>query len=168
MLAGIEAVTVNFKNVEKMKKAHETKSTGFNSIPERAAPPKSKELALSKSAPASRVTRESDRSREDLGIGTSKLKAIGSERDKKPGVIESRSKSRKEKEVDDEDSDGLHIVGAPKHNKRRKDFTVIEELVAGPIDHRPIRGDPLFDTLEPNSGIRLRFVTLSFCCQGHC
>ncbi|KAK4049995.1 hypothetical protein OIV83_003819 [Microbotryomycetes sp. JL201] len=52
--------------------------------------------------------------------------------------------------------DDLDVVGAPVGGqKRRKDGTVVESLQVGPFDHVPPKNDPDFETIEPNSGIRL-------------
>ncbi|KAG6844234.1 hypothetical protein H0H87_008647 [Tephrocybe sp. NHM501043] len=45
--------------------------------------------------------------------------------------------------------------------KRDERLGLIEELEPGPFDHTPPAGDPNFDTLEPNSGIRLSGRTVS-------
>ncbi|KAG5726038.1 hypothetical protein E4T56_gene1259 [Termitomyces sp. T112] len=45
--------------------------------------------------------------------------------------------------------------------KRDDHLALIEELEPGPIDHTPPTDDPNFDKLEPNSGIRLSFRTVS-------
>ncbi|KII90124.1 hypothetical protein PLICRDRAFT_159473 [Plicaturopsis crispa FD-325 SS-3] len=42
--------------------------------------------------------------------------------------------------------------GAPKRDDR---LALIEELEIGPYEHKPLIDDPTFETLEPNSGIRL-------------
>jgi minichromosome maintenance protein 10 len=47
---------------------------------------------------------------------------------------------------------------APKRDDR---LALVEELEPGPIEHNPPPGDPMFETLEPYSGIRLSYV-LSF------
>ena len=45
-----------------------------------------------------------------------------------------------------------------KETKTDDRLAVIEELVPGPADHKPIEGDPEFETVEPNSGIRLKYI----------
>lgn len=82
-----------------------------------------------------------------------------------PKAAPERAGSKRISNVDeleeDDDSDGLDVLDGPtKPRSRRKDGTVIERVEQGPIDHPPIPGDPTFDTIEPNSGIRLRFVAL--------
>ncbi|GAA5982537.1 hypothetical protein JCM5350_006106 [Sporobolomyces pararoseus] len=62
---------------------------------------------------------------------------------------------------DDEDDDGLEITDGPsreqeKRRRRNKDSTVIEDLEMGPIDFVPPKHDPNFNSIEPNSGIKLR------------
>ncbi|KAK4051481.1 hypothetical protein OIO90_004695 [Microbotryomycetes sp. JL221] len=55
-----------------------------------------------------------------------------------------------------EDEDELDIIGAPpEESRRRKDGTLVERLVLGPIEFEPPADDPNFDKYEPNSGIRL-------------
>ena len=80
-----------------------------------------------------------------------------------PKAAPERAASKRISNVDeveeDDDSDGLDVVDGPtKPRTRRRDGTVIERVEQGPIDHPPIPGDPTFDTIEPNSGIRLRFA----------
>lgn len=72
------------------------------------------------------------------------------------------STSRKtiEEQDEDDDEDGLDIEDAPGPDKRNHDLTLKEELVQGPVYHKAIPGDPNFETVEPNSGIRLRYVLL--------
>lgn len=60
-------------------------------------------------------------------------------------------------EENDDDEDGLQITEKPKRT-RHKDGTTIERLAMGPIHHRPLENDPGFETIEPNSGIRLKSV----------
>ena len=43
--------------------------------------------------------------------------------------------------------------------KRYGKLTIVEDLVLGPVDHKPPFDDPRFEKLEPNSGIRLSYVT---------
>ena len=38
-------------------------------------------------------------------------------------------------------------------------LAIIEQLEVGPIDHKPPPDDPHFERLEPNSGIRLSYVS---------
>ena len=38
-------------------------------------------------------------------------------------------------------------------------LAIVEDLVPGPADHKPPFDDPRFEKLEPNSGIRLSYVT---------
>ncbi|KAF5385678.1 hypothetical protein D9757_005513 [Collybiopsis confluens] len=45
--------------------------------------------------------------------------------------------------------------------KRDEDLTIIESLSLGPAEHKPQFDDPHFERIEPNSGIRLKFGTLS-------
>lgn len=69
----------------------------------------------------------------------------------------SRQRIEEVKEEDDDDEDELDILDGPVGpNKRNKDGTIRVELVQGPIEHKRIAGDPNFETIEPNSGIRLR------------
>ncbi|KAH8827204.1 hypothetical protein DL96DRAFT_1498714 [Flagelloscypha sp. PMI_526] len=52
----------------------------------------------------------------------------------------------------------------PQNSSRRtrdENLAVIEELLPGPYDHTPPVSDPLFTSLEPNSGIRLSSRSLS-------
>ncbi|GAA5960945.1 hypothetical protein JCM3765_007550 [Sporobolomyces pararoseus] len=61
----------------------------------------------------------------------------------------------------DSDDDGLEITDGPsreqeKKRRRNKDSTVIEDLEMGPIDFVPPKHDPNFNTIEPNSGIKLK------------
>ena len=42
---------------------------------------------------------------------------------------------------------------------RDENLAIIEELEPGPAEHRPIIDDPNFERLEPNSGIRLKYVS---------
>lgn len=49
--------------------------------------------------------------------------------------------------------------GAPRRDDR---LALIEDLEPGPYEHKPPFDDPHFETVEPNSGIRLRYV--SFLC----
>ena len=37
-------------------------------------------------------------------------------------------------------------------------LAIVEDLVPGPVEHKPIDDDPNFDRIEPNSGIRLKCV----------
>lgn len=37
-------------------------------------------------------------------------------------------------------------------------LAIVEDLVLGPVDHKPPFDDPRFEKLEPNSGIRLSYV----------
>jgi hypothetical protein len=75
-----------------------------------------------------------------------------------------RDEDRSESDVDeddDDDDDGLDITDGPskierKKMRRNKDSTVIEDLEMGPIDFVPPKHDPEFETIEPNSGIKLR------------
>ncbi|KAK4702549.1 hypothetical protein P7C70_g3668, partial [Phenoliferia sp. Uapishka_3] len=66
--------------------------------------------------------------------------------------------ARDDEQDEDEDEDGLDIVGGPPKDaiKRRQDWTVIESIPVGPVNHKWNKNDPDFEQLEPNSGIRLR------------
>lgn len=66
-----------------------------------------------------------------------------------------------EKEVEEEDEDGLDILDAPKKEKsRNRDGTIVERIPLGPVEHVRIPSDPLFKKIEPNSGIALTYVSL--------
>ena len=42
--------------------------------------------------------------------------------------------------------------------KRDENLVIVEDLEMGPMDHNPPADDPLFERLEPNSGIHLLYV----------
>jgi minichromosome maintenance protein 10 len=44
--------------------------------------------------------------------------------------------------------------------KRDDRLALVEELEVGPVEHKPSFDDPLFEQVEPNSGIRLKCVFL--------
>ncbi|KIJ64274.1 hypothetical protein HYDPIDRAFT_154647 [Hydnomerulius pinastri MD-312] len=50
------------------------------------------------------------------------------------------------------------LAAAPQRDER---LAIVEELEMGPVDHKPPVDDPLFERLEPNSGIRLSSRSLS-------
>ncbi|KAF9221828.1 hypothetical protein BS17DRAFT_710455 [Gyrodon lividus] len=50
------------------------------------------------------------------------------------------------------------LVAVPQRDDR---LALVEELQIGPTDHTPSQDDPLFERLEPNSGIRLSSRSLS-------
>lgn len=58
--------------------------------------------------------------------------------------------------ADETDMDVFTESSAPKRDDR---LALIEDLEVGPADHKPPFDDPFFDHLEPNSGIRLKFVS---------
>ena len=41
-------------------------------------------------------------------------------------------------------------------------LAIVEELEPGPVEHKPLADDPQFQRLEPNSGIRLKYVSFPF------
>ena len=41
---------------------------------------------------------------------------------------------------------------------RDESLAIVEELTPGPAEHKPPPDDPNFEKVEPNSGIRLRYV----------
>jgi minichromosome maintenance protein 10 len=47
--------------------------------------------------------------------------------------------------------------------ERDENLVIVESLEMGPRDHKPLANDPKYDTLEPNSGIRLSYVLRSYC-----
>lgn len=51
---------------------------------------------------------------------------------------------------------------APEAAKRDERLTLIEDLEIGPTEHKPPFDDPIFERLEPNSGIRLSYVAHLF------
>lgn len=57
-----------------------------------------------------------------------------------------------------EEEDDLEIVDQPAKT-RNKDGTVIERIPMGPLQHKWRKSDPWFDEVEPNSGIRLKYVS---------
>jgi minichromosome maintenance protein 10 len=49
-------------------------------------------------------------------------------------------------------------INAPKRDER---LALVEDLEVGPVEHKPPFDDPLFEQFEPNSGIRLKCVSIS-------
>ena len=44
----------------------------------------------------------------------------------------------------------------PQRSARDNDLTLVHELEPGPRDFKPLEGDPTWEEIEPNSGIRLK------------
>ncbi|GAA5930678.1 Mcm10/DnaG-type zinc finger protein [Sporobolomyces koalae] len=82
---------------------------------------------------------------------------ITAQEDKPVPIRRQPSPTRNVSESDDDD-DELDITDGPTHRSksRNKDGTIIEELEMGPKDFVPPKNDPLFERIEPNSGIKLR------------
>ena len=79
---------------------------------------------------------------------SSAAKALDNEEDAMPDVDEEKEES---------DEDDLLVVGAlTKPPTRNRDGTLIEHVPLGPVQHRALAHDPDFNTIEPNSGIRLK------------
>jgi hypothetical protein len=150
--AGLQANARQSKEDVSRRKETKGRSTGFGegfevTKREREAREAAKEkeqqreILREKEAASLRTTRNRRHSNDD--VPTSRAKASP--------VQSSHSNS-------DEDAD-LDVVGGPPGGPtRRHDMTLIENLVPGPKSHAPISGDPLYNTLEPNSMIRLRYV----------
>lgn len=81
-------------------------------------------------------------------------------------TILKRQNDSEEEDVAGSDDDGLKIESSTngRPRERHEDGTIIEAIPLGPVDHPPIDGDPDFETIEPNSRIRLKYVSpLSLC-----
>lgn len=147
--AGLAANAKQSKEDVSRRKETKGRSTGFGELLEVAKREREAKEAVDKKE----QQRESQREKEAASARSTR------NRRPSPDVVPtSRAKSTASNSDDDEDAD-LDVVGGPPGGPtRRHDMTVIENLVPGPHSHAPISGDPLYDTLEPNSMIRLRYV----------
>lgn len=73
-------------------------------------------------------------------------------------VVESSLEENSISEIEEEEEeDELDVIDGPtKPKSRNRDGTIIERIPLGPIRHAQLKHDPLFNSIEPNSGIRLR------------
>lgn len=61
---------------------------------------------------------------------------------------------------DDDDADNAYqeIPYKPIGNERNDDLTLVHRIKPGPKHFKPLDSDPGFESVEPNSKIRLRWV----------
>ncbi|THH12507.1 hypothetical protein EW146_g7635 [Bondarzewia mesenterica] len=115
--------------------------------------------AVSSSAAKPSVVTDHPRPSPQLSNVLSKLSQLGG-RSQKPAhpEITDRSSSFTEKSIPKDVKEALTPGDAPSRDDR---LALIEDLEPGPVDHKPPFDDPLFEKLEPYSGIHLSSRAIS-------
>ncbi|KAL8291296.1 hypothetical protein RQP46_002274 [Phenoliferia psychrophenolica] len=172
LIKGIADLQRTQKDAELRRKNLNKRSTGFSGLPtastsSSSSRPRSSTTSDSNSSRRSKDEKKDSRSLAEIERAQARAAQPAMSRPVAPRALpvgppairrrtEKPDSESEEDEEDSDDEDGLRVGKARKGTtKRRKDWTVVEELEVGPVDHKFDPKDPLFEKYEPNSGIRL-------------